>query len=153
MWSSKYSTGWCRKSWQPCLLQPECFEAQSPLTLCFLSSCMSQEPSLSHSSFHPLPPPPLCTMQGKAQWNSQEISQPCPFSVVLQVRHREEKKKKREARDASRAPNLQRAERGAAVPVGRQLTVVSPQIGRKNVTLQKSDKRDHPKGVYIKWLS
>lgn len=69
--------------------------------LCFLSSCMAQEPSSSHSSFHPLSPPPLCTMQGKAQCNVQEISQPCPFSVILQERHGGVGGI--EARDASRA--------------------------------------------------
>lgn len=63
------------------------------------------------------------------------------------------KKKKREARDTSRAPNLQRAERRAAVTVVSQLTVVSPQIVRTNVTLQKTEKRNHPEGIYVKWLS
>lgn len=63
-----------------------------------------------------------------------------------------EKKKKNEARDTSRAPNLQWTECHAAVTVVSQLTVVSPQIVRTNVTLQKIEKRNHPEGIHIKWL-
>lgn len=100
-----------------------------------------------------LSPPPLCTMQGKAQCNIQEISRPCPCPVILQERHRGWKRRKKEKPEMPLMLLICSEQRGAAVPVVSQLTVVSPQTGRTNVTLQKRDKRDHPKGICIKWLS
>lgn len=103
-----------------------------------------------------LSPPPLCTMQGKARCNIQEISQPCPLPVILQVKHKGKKEKKKRKKEKPEMPPVLlicSEQRGAAVPVVSQLTVVSPQTARTNVTLQKKDKRDHPEGIYIKWLS
>lgn len=99
----------CRKSWQPCLLQPECFEALISIDSLFLSSCMAQEPSLSHSSFHPLSPHSVHHAGQGTMQHSGNISTWSSSSYSASKTY-EKKKKKREARDASRAPNLQWAE-------------------------------------------
>lgn len=62
------------------------------------------------------------------------------------------KKKGGSGRDTFSALNLQQAERCAAVTVVSQLTVVLPQLMRINVTLQKTQKRNHPEGIYAKRL-
>lgn len=63
-----------------------------------------------------------------------------------------EKKRGGSGRDTFSALNLQQAERCAAVTVVSQLTVVLPQLMRINVTLQKTQKRNHPEGIYAKRL-
>lgn len=148
IWSSNYSAGSCRKGLQPCLLQPQCFEAPVSVGPMFCEQLgdtrviivqLLFSSSLPHSFLH--------HAGGRKMWHWGNILALSFFSCSAS-----EKKKGGSGRDTFSALNLQQAERCAAVTVVSQLTVVLPQLMRINVTLQKTQERNHPEGIYVKQL-
>lgn len=148
IWSSNYSAGSCRKGLQPCLLQPRCFEAPVSVGPMFCEQLgdtrviivqLLFSSSLPHSFLH--------HAGGRKMWHWGNILALSFFSCSAS-----EKKKGGSGRDTFSALNLQQAERCAAVTVVSQLTVVLPQLMRINVTLQKTQERNHPEGIYVKQL-